>query len=131
MKTQEKNRIRLEDQIDWGRIFSLHSLFFIFLGVFMATIAFKGFMIPNRFLDGGVIGLSILFHEIFHLDIRLILLVLNIPFIYIGYYKIGKTFAIQTTMAVVLLIGGMNFLEIPAKIGNSSISNNSILCNTS
>jgi|JI10StandDraft_1071094.scaffolds.fasta_scaffold06144_14 uncharacterized membrane-anchored protein YitT (DUF2179 family) len=114
MKTQEKNRIRLEDQIDWGRIFSLHSLFFIFLGVFMATIAFKGFMIPNRFLDGGVIGLSILFHEIFHLDIRLILLVLNIPFIYIGYYKIGKTFAIQTTMAVVLLIGGMNFLEIPA-----------------
>ena len=40
MKTQEKNRIRLEDQIDWGRIFSLHSLFFIFLGVFMATIAF-------------------------------------------------------------------------------------------
>lgn len=100
------------ENIDWKRIFSLHSLLFMALGVFLAAIAFKGFMIPNRFLDGGVTGLSILLHEWFHWDISFFLIVLNIPFIYIGYRKIGKTFAIQTSMAILLMVFCINFIEI-------------------
>lgn len=100
------------ENIDWKRIFSLHSLFFMALGVCFAAVAFKGFMIPNRFLDGGVTGLSILLHEWFHLDISIFLIVLNIPFIYIGYKKIGKTFAIQTSMAILLMVFCINYIEI-------------------
>ncbi|MBK8451067.1 MAG: YitT family protein [Saprospiraceae bacterium] len=100
------------DRIDWKRIFAFHSLLFMCLGVFFAAIAFKGFMIPNRFLDGGVTGLSILFHELFHIDISILLIVLNLPFIYIGYHKIGKTFAIQTFMAIILLVITIQFLHI-------------------
>ncbi|MDQ3141481.1 MAG: YitT family protein [Bacteroidota bacterium] len=100
------------DTIDWKRIFSIHSIFFTLLGVFCAVIALKGFMIPNRFLDGGVTGLSILLHELLHINISILLIVLNLPFIYIGYYKIGRSFAIQTTLAIILLISSINFVEI-------------------
>ena len=82
------------------------------LGVGLAVVAMKGFMIPNRFLDGGVTGISILLHETFHLNISLLMLILNLPFIYLGYKKIGKTFAVQTSIAVVLLSLGLLFVNI-------------------
>jgi uncharacterized membrane-anchored protein YitT (DUF2179 family) len=72
----------------------------------------KGFMIPNRFLDGGVTGISILLYEIFHINISFLVIVLNILFIYLGYRRIGKTFAVQTTIAVLLLSLGLLFIDI-------------------
>ncbi|MBK9109456.1 MAG: YitT family protein [Saprospiraceae bacterium] len=102
----------VRDIIEWKKIFSPHALLFTILGVILATIAFKGFMIPNRFLDGGITGLSILIHELFHFNIGLALFFLNLPFVYIGYRKIGKTFAIQTLIAISLLVFAIQFVEI-------------------
>ena len=99
--------------IDWRHIFSPKAMLFTVLGVLFAVLALKGFMIPNHFLDGGVTGISILLHEIFHWHISLILLVLNIPFILIGYRKIGKTFAVQSFIAVALLALCMAIIEVP------------------
>lgn len=100
------------DHVDWKQIFSIHSILFTLAGVLLASIAFKGFMIPNKFIDGGMTGLSIVLHEIFHLNISLLLILLNLPFVYIGYRKIGKTFAIQTSLAIVLLALIIQFLEL-------------------
>jgi len=72
----------------------------------------KGFMIPNRFLDGGITGISILLFEIFHINISFLVIVLNAVFIYLGYRRIGKTFAVQTTIAVVLLSVALFVIEI-------------------
>ena len=71
-------------------------------------------MIPNGFLDGGITGLSILFHKMFDIDISILLIVLNLPFVYIGYRKIGKTFAVQTTIAILLMVVFINIIHIPA-----------------
>jgi uncharacterized membrane-anchored protein YitT (DUF2179 family) len=101
------------DKIDWQRVFSPSTLIYTILGVFSAVVALKGFMIPNHFLDGGITGISILLYEVTHMNIGLFLAVLNIPFIIIGYKKIGKTFTIQTIMAILLLIIGMQFFEMP------------------
>lgn len=79
----------------------------------MAVFAMKGFMIPNRFMDGGVIGISILLHEISHINISIFILVFNFGFIYMGYKRIGKTFAAQTTLAVILLAIGLLVSDIP------------------
>lgn len=100
--------------IDWRKIFSPYSVIMTVLGVSFATIAFKGFMIPNRFLDGGVTGLSILLHELFHVHLGISLFFINLPFVYIGYKKIGRTFALQTMMAILLLIVMIEIIEIPA-----------------
>ncbi|HEX6193296.1 MAG TPA: YitT family protein [Chitinophagaceae bacterium] len=100
------------DSIEWGKVWNPKNMFLLACGVALSILAMKGFMIPNRFMDGGITGISILFHEIFHFNISVLLLVLSIAFIYLGYKRIGKTFAVQTTIAVVLLAGGLQFVKI-------------------
>ncbi|HEX2683015.1 MAG TPA: YitT family protein [Ferruginibacter sp.] len=102
------------DRVDWKHVFSITNFLHIIVGTGFAVLAMKGFMIPNRFLDGGVTGISILLHEMFHINISLLVIALNLIFIYFGYRNIGKTFAVQTTVAVILLALGLYFIEIPA-----------------
>ena len=98
-------------KIDWKAILSLPSIGYTCLGVLCAIFALQGFMIPNHFLDGGIIGISILAHEIFHLNISWFLVVLNIPFVIMGYKKMGITFAVQVIIAVALLAIFINVLS--------------------
>lgn len=102
------------DKVDWNKVRDIKNIFKITLGVFLAVLAMKGFMIPNRFLDGGITGISILLHEIFHINISLLVILLNLAFVYLGYKKIGKTFAVQTSIAVFLLALGLFFIDIPS-----------------
>ena len=100
-------------QIDWKAIFAPKSLALTLVGVACALVALKGFMIPNHFLDGGVTGISILAHEVFHIDISPVLIGLNLPFLIIGYRKIGKTFAVQGFIAILLLAVAIHYIEVP------------------
>jgi uncharacterized membrane-anchored protein YitT (DUF2179 family) len=100
------------DRIDWKHVLSIKSFLHILVGCGLAVLAMKGFMIPNRFLDGGMTGISILLHEMFHINISILVIALNLVFIYLGYLKIGKTFAVQTTIAVVILSLGLLFIDI-------------------
>lgn len=100
------------DRVQWNQVLNMKNIIQIFIGTGLAVLAMKGFMIPNRFMDGGITGISILLHEIFHINISLLVIVLNIIFIYLGYKRIGKTFAIQTTIAVLFLAIGLLFFEI-------------------
>lgn len=100
--------------ISWKEIFSFRSLSFTFLGVLCAVISIKGFMIPNHFLDGGITGISILIHEIYHIDVSIPLILLNLPFIYLGYRHIGKDFAISALIALILLAIFLNIIPVPA-----------------
>lgn len=99
--------------IDWRSIFSVHSITYTILGVLCAVVALKGFMMPNHFLDGGVTGISILAYEFTHVNIGLFLIVFNLPFIYLGYRKVGATFAVRSMMAIGLLAILMNLINIP------------------
>src|SRR6187397_1005336 len=96
-------RVHKTDTIDWRVVWDIKNLLLILVGTALAVLAMKGFMIPNRFMDGGVTGISILLHEIFHINISFLVIILNVLFIYLGYRRIGKTFAAQTTIAVILL----------------------------
>ncbi len=102
----------ISKEIEWKHVWDIRNLFQIVLGAGLAVLAMKGFMIPNNFMDGGVTGISILLHEMYHINISLLVLVLNVGFIYLGYQKIGKTFAVQTTIAVVLLALGLFLIDI-------------------
>ena len=100
------------DTVDWKHVWSIKNLLHILAGAGLAVLAMKGFMIPNRFMDGGMTGIAILLHEIFHINISILVIVLNLLFIYLGYRKIGKTFAVQTTIAVLILSAGLLFIDI-------------------
>lgn len=101
------------ETIEWKKVLNLKNFLHILIGTSLAILAMRGFMIPNRFMDGGITGISILLHEIFHINISLLIIVLNLVFIYLGYKRIGKTFALQTSIAVFLLALGLLFIHIP------------------
>ncbi len=98
--------------IDWKTVRNPKNIVLILVGTCLAVFAMKGFMIPNRFMDGGITGISILLHEIFHINISFLVIILNVLFIYLGYRRIGKTFAVQTSFAVILLSIGLLFIDI-------------------
>ena len=100
------------DYINWENISNPKNLLQILIGSAMAVFAMKGFMIPNQFMDGGVTGISILLHEISHIPISIFIVVFNLPFIYLGFKRIGKTFAVQTSLAIFLLTLGLIFIDI-------------------
>jgi uncharacterized membrane-anchored protein YitT (DUF2179 family) len=109
--SRHKKRIKAEI-VDWKLVFKPQNIIQIIIGVSLAVFAMRGFMIPNRFMDGGVTGVSILLHEMFHWDISMLTLVINAPLVYLGYRRIGKTFAVQTIMAVVLMAIGLAVVDI-------------------
>lgn len=100
------------DKVDWKVVFNSKNILLIVVGTALAVLAMKGFMIPNRFMDGGITGIAILLHEIFHINISFLVIILNVWFVYLGYKNIGKTFAVQTTFAVILLAIGLLFIDI-------------------
>lgn len=100
------------DRVEWRRVLDLKNFLHLVFGAGLAVLAMKGFMIPNKFLDGGITGISILLREIFGFNISLLVIFLNVIFIYLGYRRIGKTFAVQTTIAVILLSLGLLFIDI-------------------
>ena len=75
----------------------------IALGVLSAGFGLKGFLLPSNFIDGGVVGISLLIAELSGISVSVLLLVINIPFIALGYFSISKEFAIKTAMAIVAL----------------------------
>lgn len=100
------------EKIDWRQIFSPTTIVYNLVGVALAAIALEAFMLPNKFLDGGVTGIAILINLQFGINLNFLLFVLNIPFLVMGYKKIGKTFAIQSTISVFLLIGVLEVIQM-------------------
>lgn len=91
----------------------LQDLILTVVGVTIAGVALKLFLVPNHFFDGGVTGMSLLVHETYKWNLGLVILVLNLPLIIVSYFSIGKRFAYRTLLSVILL--GVCLLLIPDK----------------
>lgn len=78
-------------------------ILFIVIGAAIAGYALEAVLIPNAVIDGGVTGVSIMANYLFGLPLGVWLFILNLPFIYIGYKQVGKTFAIFTAIGIVSL----------------------------
>lgn len=76
---------------------------FICIGVMLEAAALEIFLVPNKIIDGGVVGISIMLSHISGLKLGLFLFVLNLPFFFIGYKQMGKTFTVTSIGAVTLL----------------------------
>lgn len=79
----------------------LLSFIMITIGSMFAAIALENFLLPNTVLDGGINGISIIFSKLFNLPLSVLVVVLNIPFMYIGYKHLGKAFLYRTIYAIV------------------------------
>src|SRR5579884_2809636 len=88
-------------------------------GALVTGFALKSFLVPNNFLDGGVTGISLLLHEIYHFNLGIVIVLANIPFIIIGSYQVNKKFAFKTLACVVLLAVFLEF--IPYRLVSSNV----------
>lgn len=76
-------------------------IFFIILSIFSAGFGLKGFLLPNQFIDGGAMGISLLISETTPMSLSLLIIIVNLPFIILGYFHIGRRFAIKSILAIV------------------------------
>ncbi|WP_307588553.1 YitT family protein [Paenibacillus wynnii] len=83
----------------------------IIIGAAMMSVALEIFLVPNQLIDGGITGISIMLSHIFEIPLGILLTLLNLPFLIIGYKQIGKTFALSTLFAVVLMSIGTQLLH--------------------
>ena len=105
--------MKKSDRINWRSIFSFTSIVYSVCGVLSAMIALEGFMLPNHFLDGGITGISIVLEEILQVPFTILLIIFNLPFLFLGYKKIGKTFAVRALIYIIFLTILMHFIQIP------------------
>lgn len=88
-------------------------IFLISLGVLSAGFGLKGFLLPNNFIDGGAVGISLLLSEISGISLSILLIVVNIPFIVLGFYSISREFALKTALAIIALSILVAFFPYP------------------
>jgi uncharacterized membrane-anchored protein YitT (DUF2179 family) len=86
-------------------------IFFIILGAVLMGVGIEEFLVPNRILDGGIVGISIILSHLTGWRLGLFIFVLNIPFFFIGYKQIGKTFALSTVLGITVLSLTTSFLH--------------------
>lgn len=92
---------------------SLTSIGLVLAGIFSAAFGLKGFLLSSRFIDGGVTGVSMLLSDVLHLPLSILILVINLPFIAVGYRAIGRAFALKSTLAIAGLSLCLAFVKFP------------------
>ena len=75
---------------------------FMTIGILLAAIALEVFLIPNKIIDGGITGVSIILSFLTNINLSIFIIILNIPFLLLGFRHLGKNFLIQSTVAMAL-----------------------------
>jgi len=86
---------------------------FIAIGVFSAGFGLKGFLLPNRFIDGGATGISLLLENITNIELGYLLILVNLPFLLLGARTLNIKFAIRSIIAIGFLALVVHFVDYP------------------
>lgn len=101
---------------------NLLSYIAIIIGGLVTAYGLEAILIPNNVSDGGITGLGIVGSQVFGLPLSVFLLFGNIPFLYLGYKQIGKTFTIKSIVGITsLAIGAMIMHHVPTIIQGDTL----------
>jgi uncharacterized membrane-anchored protein YitT (DUF2179 family) len=85
----------------------------IIVGILSAGFGLKGFLLSSKFIDGGVTGVSMLLSDVLGFPLSVLILIINLPFIALGYRQLGRRFAIQSALAIAGLSLCLAFVKYP------------------
>jgi uncharacterized membrane-anchored protein YitT (DUF2179 family) len=88
---------------DWDLRRKLIQIGLLTAAVFSAALGLKGFLLPNEFIDGGVTGMSLLTSQLTGLPLSFLIVIINIPFVIMGYFQLGRGFALRTLVTILAL----------------------------
>lgn len=83
------------------------------IGAFCAAVGLECFLVPNQLLDGGVTGISLLVADLTGWNLPLLILIINIPFIFLGYKQVSPLFALKAFGAILGLVILLQFSHFP------------------
>lgn len=94
----------------------------VIIGGLIAAYGLEAVLIPNNVSDGGVTGISIVGSQLFGLPLGALIAIINLPFIWLGYKQIGKSFAIFSIIGIAsLAVGTMVMHHIPVIIEGDTL----------
>jgi uncharacterized membrane-anchored protein YitT (DUF2179 family) len=85
----------------------------IVLGIFSTAFGLKGFLLSSGFIDGGVTGVSMLLSAISGFPLWTLILIINIPFIVVGYSQLGRNFGLKSAVAIAGLATCLALVRFP------------------
>lgn len=91
---------------------SICDLLLLTIGTIISSYALEAFLIHNTILDGGVTGISIIISKISSIPLSFLVLILNIPFFYIGFKNLGKNFLLRSIYCMILFAVSLSFFEL-------------------
>lgn len=91
----------------------LQDVFLLVAGIFCAGFGLKGFLIPNHFIDGGATGISLLLEQLTPVPLSFLLVLVNLPFIFLGFTQVSRLFAFKTALAIVGLAVVVAVVDYP------------------
>jgi uncharacterized membrane-anchored protein YitT (DUF2179 family) len=86
---------------------------FVVFGILSASMGLKGFLLSSHFIDGGVTGISMLLAQVFGWPLSILLLVINLPFLALGYRQLGRGFALRSALAMGGLAASLALVPFP------------------
>ena len=93
----------------------------ITIGTLIAAFAIDTLLIPNTILDGGVTGISMVISKLSGISLSILVLIINIPFVLIGYKHLGKYFLARTIYGMIFFSLFIKLLEIIEPITNEML----------
>lgn len=89
----------------------IRKMLFLTIGAFIAAIAIEVFLAPNNIIDGGVVGISMIASYKTGINLGLLVALINLPFLFLAFTKMGKKFVLQTFFAVGMFALGLNIFH--------------------
>ena len=89
----------------------IFSFLILTVGCVIAAFSIGAILIPNLILDGGVNGISIMASQLTGISTSIFIIILNIPFLIIGYKSLGKEFVLKALFAMLVFSGVLYYTE--------------------
>ena len=96
------------------------------LGAMIAAFALEAFLIPNKIIDGGILGIAIMTNYKTNFALGWCIFLLNLPFILLSLQKMGKLFVAFTFYAVSVLSIGVSLM--PVWLNHKHVSDPFLAC---
>ena len=106
----------LEREVSDVRVEARHmgrESFSVILGVLSASFGLEGFLLPNHFIDGGAMGIALIFKHLFDIPLSALVVLINIPFVILAFSTVSRSFAIRSIVAIILLALSLYIIPFP------------------
>lgn len=100
-------------------------ILYIIIGCIICALSYAVFLIPHQIVPGGVTGIAMLLHFLYHTPVGLAAIILNIPLFIIAIRILGVSYGIKSVIAIFITNLLIDFFVYTIKIPTPT--NNTVL----